>query len=104
MLSFLSSDVAAFGAVVLLCLFLANVLQRYWRLRHIPGPPLASVTNLWYLYQSWNGVGFKTLTRELHERYGPVVRVGPRRVFFAQPDAIPVIFSITHPFKKVSIE
>ena len=103
MFSFFTKDVAALGVIILVCLLVANIFQRYWRLKHIPGPPLASVTNIWYLYQFWSGVGFKTLSRQLHKQYGPVVRIGPKRVLFAQPDAVPVIFSSSHPFKKVSI-
>jgi len=40
---------------------------------------------------------------ELHERYGDVVRFGPRMLSFAHPDAVKDIFSSQDPFVKVSL-
>lgn len=59
------------------------------RISHIPGPRLAALT---YYYQSWYDVypyqgRFLWKCKELHERYGPVVRVGPDEVHVHRPDA-----------------
>ena len=42
----------------------------------IPGPLLARFTRLWYLYRVWKG-DFEKHNLELHEKYGPIVRISP---------------------------
>ena len=59
------------------------------RISHIPGPPLAALT---YYYQSWYDVyphqgRFLWKCKELHERYGPVIRIGPDEVHVRRLDA-----------------
>lgn len=38
-------------------------------LRHIPGPALAKVTDIWHLYHCWGGKRHHKLM-ELHKKYG----------------------------------
>lgn len=67
-------------SVILLISFFAigaiQIARIYARLRHIPGPPLAALTDLWFFLKTWNGTTTKELTKQLHEGYGPVVRLG----------------------------
>ncbi|KAL8876511.1 MAG: hypothetical protein Q9192_008845, partial [Flavoplaca navasiana] len=68
-------------------------LKSYLRLRHIPGPFLASLTNLPRL--SWvysNRAG--EIHTTLHRRYGPIVRCGPNMVSVADPAQINTIYDI----------
>ncbi|KAI0130268.1 cytochrome P450 [Xylariales sp. AK1849] len=59
----------------------------------IPGPWLARYTNLhaWWNAQRTYGKD-KCYLVGLHEKYGDVVRVAPRRLSIADPDAIPIIY------------
>ena len=75
-------------------------------LAHIPGPRLAALTNLYHVYhiyrRSWGEFGNwgtqgrrweeDDLHRELHARYGPVVRYGPNLVLVNLPHALPQIY------------
>lgn len=67
----------------------------YWRYLHplsqYPGPFLASLTDLWQVYQ------YTTLRQPyhltaLHERYGPVVRYGPDKISVTHESAIPLTY------------
>ncbi len=82
----------------LAALFLWN-LRSYLRLRRIPGPFLASVTNLSRL--SWvysNNAGDKHTL--LHREYGPIVRFGPNMVSVSAPSEISTIYDIHGRFLK----
>jgi hypothetical protein len=63
-------------------------------LRHIPGPFLASITRLWYVQQirlsTW-----PQKNRELHARYGPLVRTAPNEVSVSDADSLRIIYG-TH--------
>ncbi|KAH7174986.1 cytochrome P450, partial [Fusarium flagelliforme] len=76
-----------------------TLFRQYWKLRHIPGPFLASCTDLWAAIAVWRGRYYHDMVTEWHAKYGPVVRVGPNRVSFADPSAIPNIYgtSLTYP-------
>ena len=55
---------------------------------HIPGPKLAAFT-YWYqsYYDMWPYSGrFLWKIKELHEQYGPIVRIGPNEVQVNDPD------------------
>lgn len=47
----------------------------FHRLRHYPGPRIAAVSKLWYVWQSRNCINHPVLQR-MFEEYGYVVRVG----------------------------
>lgn len=59
----------------------------------IPGPSLARYTNLWAAYECSKGHS-ETLYRDLHARYGPYVRIGPKRVIFNNPELIPKVYGV----------
>lgn len=63
-------------------------------LASVPGPRLAAVTSLWYIYHVRNGQMFN-LAKTLHKRYGPAVRVRPNEVWFDSEEAFKVIYSKT---------
>ncbi|KAL8991777.1 MAG: hypothetical protein Q9169_007657, partial [Polycauliona sp. 2 TL-2023] len=79
--------------------FLIWNIKSYLRLRHIPGPFLASLTNLPRL--SWvysNHAGH--IHTALHRRDGPIVRFGPNMVSVADPAEISTIYDIHGKFLK----
>ncbi|KAF5572842.1 cytochrome P450 monooxygenase [Fusarium pseudoanthophilum] len=75
----------------------------YYRYLHplakYPGPPLASLTNLWKTYHLWNLHLPHTLVR-LHEQYGDVVRVGPNDLSFRDPNAVNTIYKAGRQLQK----
>ncbi len=38
-----------------------SIVQSYWRLRHIPGPKLAAISNLWWIRAAVSGTGHLAL-------------------------------------------
>ena len=90
--------------VVLLAIGIAVHLAcaRYMSgLRHIPGPFVASTTNLWRLYDVSKDHHQDTLIR-LHRQYASdVVRVGPNTVSIASPEAVKTIYGLRNVMPKV---
>ncbi|KAF7504769.1 hypothetical protein GJ744_001770 [Endocarpon pusillum] len=77
-----------------------RVLTNYRKLKSIPGPLLAACTDYWIQAQLRSKKGWENVTRELHGTYGPVVRYGPKRISFADPACVPIIFRTKHPLEK----
>lgn len=80
---------------------LLKSFHSYFLLRHIPGPFWAHFTGLWLSLQLWRGGDFAEICGKLTEKYGPVVRFGPKNVVVGDPSVIPIIYSTTHPWRKV---
>ncbi|KAI5777400.1 cytochrome P450 [Geopyxis carbonaria] len=69
-------------------------------LAKIPGPRLAAATDLWF---GWVGVtGHQYLiVKDLHARYGPIVRLGPSELSFASASALHTIYNRPKAGKKL---
>ena len=78
------------GAVHLLCSLFYNFFLH--PLRGIPGPPLARVSRLWSRIGNFHGRKSERI-HAAHEKYGPVVRVGPNEISFADPAAAREIYT-----------
>ena len=94
---FLLFFVAAFVALLTFQLWHT---RRKAGLRSVPGPYLASVSNLWKI----NAVYFGEMHRkniEVHKKYGPVVRIGPNYVSFSSLTALKTIYNSRTQFVKV---
>ncbi|KAJ9606536.1 hypothetical protein H2200_008544 [Cladophialophora chaetospira] len=78
---------------------LAVLFLRYRRLSAIPGPFLASVTDVWRFYRTNNGTFYDTL-KQLHDQHGSLVRIGPNAVSISDPAAIPIVHSMHGEFRK----
>jgi len=75
--------------------------SRYgYGLNSFPGPSLASFTDAWRVWNTWYHKHEKPLVR-LHEKYGDVVRIGPRVLSFSSPDAVKEIYGTQQNYKKV---
>ena len=84
---------------VLTVAYIASI--RYERnLRDIPGPFIASFTNLWRFWDAIEAqVQFTHI--KLHEKYNSkLVRIGPRVVSVSDPGAAPIIYSLNSGFIK----
>jgi hypothetical protein len=98
MRSSLNLSAVAVVVISLPLLFLAACYSRYSRLKHIPGPFLASFTDLLRFYHQNAG----TFSAELLAKYGgPIVRVGPNTVLISDATAIPAIYTNHGEFEKV---
>lgn len=87
--------------LLLLAATLVHLLRTYFRLRHVPGPYLASLSNLWRLY-TMNVPGHGERMVALHREHGPLVRIGPNRVSTSDASMISVVFATTEVWEKVS--
>lgn len=87
-----------FGLLILIS-YVATALKP--GLRSIPGPALARFTYLYRPFKIAKGdaPGFY---RNLHEKYGPLVRTGPNSVDISDPTVLPIIYGINSKFLKVS--
>lgn len=92
------------NVVLFLCVGLGlitlHLCRTWWRIRHIPGPFPASITN----FQRMGWIGTKRahlILQEMHEKYGEVVRIGPNMVSFSNPEVIPTVYPMRPGFPKV---
>lgn len=78
------------------------VVQKYQKgLNQYPGPFLASITNNWRAVDIWKRNTHFTF-RELHQKYGDIVRVAPNVLSFGHPSAISDIYGLNKGFTKVA--
>lgn len=79
-----------FGAAILSILII-----NYFRnpLRNIPGPFLAKFSNLWLVYHIRQGHMHRKII-EVHEKYGPLVRLGPHEISTADIDSLKSIYGV----------
>ena len=70
-------------------------------LRSVPGPWLASVSNIWRFTIVWKR-NMPTTCIRLHEKHGPLVRLGPNHVSVADPDALAIIYGADSRYRKVN--
>ncbi|EXJ79480.1 hypothetical protein A1O1_08744 [Capronia coronata CBS 617.96] len=76
------------------------LLNKYWnRINHIPGPTLASCTDLWRLFLVW-GRRPEVEHIRLHEIHGPLVRLGPNAISVSDPGAVHIIYALNSGFVK----
>jgi hypothetical protein len=87
-------SLTAWSVSILLCLLIGTISYRLLLhpLAGVPGPRLAAVSNIWLAYQVRNGKSV-LVGKKLHQRYGPVVRVGPNEVWFNSKESFKAIYS-----------
>jgi hypothetical protein len=68
----------------------------------IPGPWIARYTNAWRVYHAARGGQGLAFWRKQHEKYGDVIRIGPKTVSVLDAEAIPVIYGLKAKLAKVS--
>lgn len=97
-------DNLAIVAVAVIAALLGRLLyNRYERgLNKIPGPFLASLSDLWLFIHYMRRRGLTEYN--LHQAYkSPILRLGPRTVSVADAEAIRVIYGWKPVFRKVSL-
>lgn len=99
--SFSVARLSAFFLCATCGLLAVQTWRSWWRLRHVPGPFFASLTNLVRAKWATTGEAHLILQRH-HETYGDLVRIGPNMVSFSNPEAIPIVYPAKAGFAKVS--
>ncbi|KAI0408575.1 cytochrome P450 [Xylaria palmicola] len=75
------------------------VYNALWRvylspIAHIPGPRLAALTRLYEMYyDAWLGGQYTFKIMELHEQYGPIIRISPWELHIADPDFYDTLYA-----------
>ncbi|OCK99432.1 pisatin demethylase [Cenococcum geophilum 1.58] len=70
-------------------------------LSHIPGPFLASISNLWKIKAAWQE-DMPQQNIALHKKYGPLVRIGPNMISVDDPSAMSVIYGFKSIYLKTA--
>lgn len=86
------------GAIVLVIQYVVAYLSS--PLKKIPGPFVAKFSNLWRFCNHYGQTHIET-QKELHKKYGDVVRLGPNTVSIADAGLIKTIYSTRGTFVKV---
>ncbi|PYH92813.1 putative benzoate 4-monooxygenase cytochrome P450 [Aspergillus ellipticus CBS 707.79] len=91
--------VGAYGTGCYLAYAVALLIYRFFfhPLAHIPGPTLAKATYLfeWY-YDLYLGGQLTFHLKDLHQKYGPVIRINPDEVHINDPDFFDEVFNQTN--------
>ncbi|KAH7372075.1 putative P450 monooxygenase [Cadophora sp. MPI-SDFR-AT-0126] len=92
-----SEIVAASSAIlirflaILIIFILFRVVSNFLRLRHIPGPKSYASSKWRLAYDDWRGIRTRSIY-QLHQKYGPVVRIGPNEISFNSITALKTIY------------
>jgi hypothetical protein len=73
--------------------------RNFHPLADIPGPWLASVSRLWVMRRLKAG-DMDKVQRNLHRRYGPLIRIAPNEISCADPEAIKLLYRTAAPLTK----
>ncbi|KAJ5519539.1 hypothetical protein N7453_001961 [Penicillium expansum] len=92
-----SAGILIQGAIIIT--FLVWRFLIWFKLRHIPGPFLATLSN--FTRMTWVKTKKAHLIHQkAHQKYGDVVRLGPNMVAISDPGAIPTIYPMRKGFVK----
>ncbi|KAK8064537.1 pisatin demethylase (cytochrome P450) [Apiospora phragmitis] len=85
--------------LALVAVFLLQQFRSWYRLRHIPGPFWASVSSFWMVRKALTGKLHEHL-RDISEKYGPLVRIGPNEVLSTDPDVLRMMSAVRSSYTK----
>lgn len=92
-----------FFAGVWLVYIVALVVWRLWfsPLAHIPGPKLAALTQYYEFYYDFVlGGQYNYKIIDMHERYGPIVRINPWEVHVGDPEFFSDLYTSPSPSRR----
>jgi hypothetical protein len=94
-------DIAVLIAIVFSTMLLRAVYRLFFHpLAKTPGPRLARVTRAWLTKQYMSG-NWHDICLELHQNYGPIVRIAPEEVSFVDAEALRKLYSYSRAASKV---
>ncbi|KIW06594.1 uncharacterized protein PV09_02310 [Verruconis gallopava] len=97
-------NISTIAAIGILCVFIFKFLILplfLCPLSRIPGPKIYALTKWRLAYEDWKGTRTRTILR-LHQKHGPVVRVGPQEVSFSSLSALRTIYGAGSGFERTS--
>ncbi|KAK4167943.1 cytochrome P450 [Cladorrhinum sp. PSN259] len=80
---------------------LVSTIHQYYRLRHIPGPPLAGLSKWWWLKNEWGGQMCLKLY-EVTEKYGRIARIAPNMLVTDDPDLMKRMLNVRTGYQRSS--
>jgi len=90
-----ASDFSSAALFTAISIAIASIYILYVRegtpLRSIPGPFLASITRIW-IFQQQRGFQRQQVDIDLHQKYGPIVRIAPNEVLVSSPQSFKTIY------------
>ncbi|RMZ82702.1 hypothetical protein DV738_g1466, partial [Chaetothyriales sp. CBS 135597] len=92
-------------AAIGLVSFVALAIQRLYfhPLKNVPGPKIAAITRAYEFYYDCILIGkFHFKLNELHDQYGPIVRINPEEVHIRDPEFFDQVYNVTNRFSKDS--
>ncbi|KAI1500203.1 cytochrome P450 [Biscogniauxia marginata] len=90
---------ALYGVSIAFVILVAHNFRSWYRLRHIPGPFLASTSVVWVLRRALSGKLHEHL-RDVSEQYGPLVRIGPNELLSTDPVVLRMMSAVRSPYTK----
>lgn len=98
-LTFLLATVLSLALIALVVQYIVAYLKS--PLKKLPGPFLAKFSDVWRFYSHYSQTHIET-QKELHNKYGDVVRLGPNTVSVADAGLLKTIYSTRGTFLKVN--
>lgn len=93
-MDFSSASYGGVGLIGLILLYKTVVYPLFISpLRNFPGPKLAAITSLHLNSYYYADTGVPWI-KSLHEKYGPIVRVGPNEVVIDDPEQLSAIYGV----------
>ncbi|KAK4183986.1 Pisatin demethylase [Podospora australis] len=94
----LLTSLAVVGTSLVAYLVLHTIVQWY-RLSHIPGPKLAAFSKYWMVRESVK-LRFPQAVKELNDKHGPLVRVGPNDIVTNDPEVLRKMMVVRSPYTR----
>ncbi|KAI5918647.1 cytochrome P450 [Camillea tinctor] len=88
-----------YGGLFFLVILVWHGFRSWYRLRHVPGPFLASISVVWMLRKALSG-RFHEYLRDVSEQYGPLVRIGPNELLSTDPNVLRMMSAVRSPYTK----
>ncbi|RDW84782.1 hypothetical protein BP6252_02372 [Coleophoma cylindrospora] len=73
--------------------------RAWYRLRTVPGPMSAKFSKFWSLRAQRSGAVYERY-RDMSEKYGSLVRIGPKLVLTTDPEVMRKAYAVRSPFKR----
>jgi hypothetical protein len=106
MLQLLTSELTGLGVSVnalvnLILVFLFIAVKNYLKITGVPGPKIYAISKWRLAYDDWSGMRTRKI-HQLHQKYGPVVRIGPKEISFNSIEALKTIYGAGSGFERTS--
>ncbi|KAK2666648.1 Cytochrome P450, E-class, group I [Fusarium oxysporum f. sp. vasinfectum] len=81
--------ITTIGSIWIVLLFIYRLFLH--PLARYPGPRLAACSQLWFI-EAWTGGRYPFVMKQVHDKYGDVVRIAPNELSFRTPTAYRTIY------------